>query len=79
MREHVIAEERRRVDELLDRAVARGELPTGAVVSPLFADLGGSLVFTRVTITGEPVDRAFAESLVDDVLLPILNIDPKRN
>jgi AcrR family transcriptional regulator len=79
MREHVIAEERRRVDELLDRAVARGELAAGAPVSPLFADVAGSLIFTRVTITGEPVDRAFAEELVDDVLLPILNIHPKRN
>jgi AcrR family transcriptional regulator len=79
MREHVIAEERRRVDELLDRAAARGELPAGAVVSPLFADVAGSLVFTRVTITGEPVDGAFAEEFVDHVLLPILNIHPKRN
>jgi AcrR family transcriptional regulator len=79
MREHVIAEERRRVGELLDRAVARGELSAGAAVCPLFADVAGSLVFTRVTITGEPVDRAFAEALVDDVLLPILNIHPKRN
>jgi hypothetical protein len=67
------------VGELLDRAVARGELSAGAAVSPLFADVAGSLVFTRVTITGEPVDRAFAEALVDDVLLPILNIHPKRN
>jgi AcrR family transcriptional regulator len=79
MREHVIAEERRRVDELMDRAAARGELAAGAVVSPLFADVAGSLVFTRVTITGEPVDRAFAEEFVDHVLLPILNIHPKRN
>jgi AcrR family transcriptional regulator len=79
MREHVIAEERHRVDELVTRATARGELPTGVPVSPLFADIAGSIVFTRVTITGEPVDRAFAEELVDHVLLPILNIHPTRN
>jgi hypothetical protein len=79
MREHVIAEERHRVDELLARAVARGEVPAGAPMSPLFADVAGSIVFTRVTITGEPVDRAFGEELVDHVLLPILNIHPKRN
>jgi AcrR family transcriptional regulator len=79
MREHVIAEERRRVDELLERAAARGELAAGAPASPLFADVAGSIVFTRVTITGEPVDRAFAEELVDHVLLPILNIHSKRN
>jgi hypothetical protein len=79
MREHVISEERRRVGELLERAVRRGELPAGAAVSPLFADVAGAIVFTRVTITGEPVDGAFAEELVDRVLLPILNIHPKRN
>jgi AcrR family transcriptional regulator len=79
MREHVISEERHRVDELVTRATARGELPAGIPVSPLFADVAGSIVFTRVTITGEPVDRAFAEELVDHVLLPILNIHPTRN
>jgi AcrR family transcriptional regulator len=78
MQEHVIAEERARYAAILERAAARGELPAGDV-SPLFADVAGSIVFTRVTITGEPVDRAFAEELVDRVLLPILNIHPKGN
>jgi AcrR family transcriptional regulator len=78
MQEHVIAEERARYADVLERAAARGELPAGHV-SPLFADVAGSIVFTRVTITGEPVDGAFASQLVDHVLLPILNIHPKRN
>ncbi len=77
MNEHVIAEERSRYATILDRARARGELPAGRV-SPLFADVAGSIVFGRVTITGEPVDRDFAEELVDHVLLPILNIAPRR-
>src|SRR5919201_4310979 len=75
MQEHVIAEERGRWETILERARARGELGPGPV-TPLFADVAGSLVFTRVTISGEPVDRAFAEELVDRVLLPILNINP---
>jgi AcrR family transcriptional regulator len=77
MHEHVIGEERARLATILERAAARGELPAGQV-SPLFADVAGAVVFTRVTITGEPVDEAFAEELVDHVLLPILNIHPKR-
>jgi Tetracyclin repressor-like, C-terminal domain len=78
LQEHVIAEERARFAAILERAAERGELPESDV-SPLFADVAGSIVFTRVTITGEPVDRAFAEELVDRVLLPILNIHPKGN
>jgi AcrR family transcriptional regulator len=77
MREHVIAAERARYETLLERARERGELAAGRV-SPLFADVAGSIVFGRVTITGEPVDRAFVEELVDHVLLPILNIAPQR-
>jgi AcrR family transcriptional regulator len=77
MKEHVIADERARVTAILDRARARGELPE-TPVSALFADVPGSIVFSRVTITGEPVDEAFAEGLVDSVLLPILNTAPQR-
>jgi AcrR family transcriptional regulator len=77
MQEHVIAEERARYETILERARERGELPAGRV-SPLFADVAGSVVFGRVTISGEPVDRAFVEELVDHVLLPILQIAPQR-
>jgi AcrR family transcriptional regulator len=77
MREHVIAEEHARVETILERARARGELEPGPV-SPLFADVAGALVYTRVTITGDPVDQAFADELVDRVLLPILNNAPQR-
>jgi AcrR family transcriptional regulator len=77
MRDHVIAAERARYETLLERARERGELPAGRI-SPLFADVAGSIVFGRVTITGEPVDRAFVEELVDQVLLPILNLTPQR-
>jgi AcrR family transcriptional regulator len=68
-REEVIADERRRYQSLLDRAVARGEIAGG--VTPLFADIAGSVIFTRSLIAGEPLDRQFLEELVDRVLLPI--------
>jgi AcrR family transcriptional regulator len=71
MQDHVIAEERARFGQVLARAGVEN-------ASPLFADIAGAMVFARVTITGEPVDRAFAEELVDHVLLPILNIHPNR-
>ena len=41
-------------------------------MTPLFPDVAPSLIYTRVLLAGEPVDAAFVDSLVDDVLLPIL-------
>jgi AcrR family transcriptional regulator len=71
MQDHVIAEERARFGEVLARARVEQ-------ASPLIADVAGALIFTRVTITGEPVDRAFAEELVDNVLLPTLNTEHRK-
>jgi AcrR family transcriptional regulator len=71
-REHVITVERGRYRILLDRAAARGEITDAAAVTPLFADVAGAIVFSRVMISREPVDDAFTEELVDTVLLPIV-------
>ncbi len=68
-----------RIDNLLARAVARGELPPDARVTPLFHDIAGSLIFSRAVITAEPLDGAFLDELVDHVLLPVLPLLPKDN
>ena len=70
-REEVVADERRRYDVLLSRALARGEIAAKPTV--LFADVAGSVIFSRALIAGEPLDREFLEELVDRVLLPIVN------
>jgi AcrR family transcriptional regulator len=77
LREEVVVYERCRVDKLIERAVARGELAPDARITPLFHDLAGSLIFSRAVITGEALDRAFLFELVDHVLLPVLPILPK--
>jgi AcrR family transcriptional regulator len=69
LRDEVVADERSRYAVLLERAAARGEVT--APVTPLFADIAGSVIFTRSLIAGEPLDRPFLEELVDRVLLPI--------
>jgi len=71
-REHVVAVERERWRIVLDRAAARGELPARDAVSPLVADIGPALVFSRVMFSGDPIDDAFADDLVDGVLLPAI-------
>jgi AcrR family transcriptional regulator len=75
-REEVVADERRRYDVLLSRALARGEIAAKPTV--LFADIAGSVIFSRALIAGEPLDREFLEELVDRVLLPIVNPQPAK-
>src|SRR5689334_2017469 len=70
IREEVVAAERARYQVLLDRAHVRGE--TRADITPLFADIPGSVIFSRTLIAGEPVDHAFLVELVDHVLLPLV-------
>jgi AcrR family transcriptional regulator len=77
MRDEVVVHERSRLDGLLARAVARGELSADARVTPLFHDIAGAIIFARAAVTGEPLDQAFLEELVDRVLLPVLPILPK--
>jgi AcrR family transcriptional regulator len=77
MREEVAPLERRRYDVLVKRAVARGEVSADARITPLLSDVAGSVVFTRAVVTGEPLDRAFLEELVDHVLLPLFQPLPK--
>jgi AcrR family transcriptional regulator len=72
IREHAVEAVRRRFLALLDRAVARGEVPRGTAVSPLFADIAPSLIQTRVLFSIEPVDEAFVTELVDRILLPVV-------
>lgn len=66
--------ERRRFLLPVERAIARGELQAGVAIPDTFADIAPALAFTRVTITRDPVDEAFAVELVEKVLLPILGV-----
>jgi AcrR family transcriptional regulator len=70
VREHAIVAVRRRFRTVLDRASKRGDLPARAAVSPLVVDIAPSLIHSRVLLTGDPVDDAFARELVDRILLP---------
>src|SRR3954471_18406051 len=74
--EHAVCAERPRVHAILTCAAERGQLDDAEAVTPLFIAVAPSLIHTRVLLTGEPVDDAFVDELVDDVLLPILS--PRR-
>ena len=75
LRHEVVARRRRTTEDLLRRAVDRGELPPDADVTGL-SSVPFSLVFYRALMTDDPVDRVSLERLVDQVVLPALGARP---
>ena len=77
VREQVIDSKREVFGAAVARAVARGELPAGADHT-LLAEISSAMLLSRQLVTGEPLDAAFAQELVDDVLLPLLRHQHSR-
>ena len=67
---HLHEEKLRSIAAILSRAEARGELPPGVDPSLVLQVAPGVALFHQ--ISGEPLDAAFAEHLVDRVLIPLL-------
>jgi AcrR family transcriptional regulator len=58
--------------EIVQRAIARGEIPPRDADSiEHFSAVGSSMITLRM-LMGEPIDAAFITRLVDETLLPIL-------
>jgi AcrR family transcriptional regulator len=66
----VLEQPRRALCDVLDRAVARGEIPAGRDLS-LVPDVVIALNVMRF-LTGEPPDREFARRVFEDILLPLV-------
>ncbi len=58
---------------LLERAMRRGDLLAKAELA-LLIEVILAMIFTRLLVTGEPLDEAFADHIVDDVVLPLLAV-----
>ena len=56
---------------VIARAAARGDVPAAAD-SALLAEVCSAVLFSRLLVTGAPLDDAFTEHLVDAILLPAL-------
>lgn len=65
----VLSAPRQAVRAMLDRAVARGEIPAGRDLS-LIPDALLGLNILRV-ITGRPIDRVYVRRILEDVILPL--------
>lgn len=56
---------------MLDRAVARGELPADADPA-VFPEVAPAIMFMRIFLNAEPIDDAFLIHLTDDILIPLM-------
>ncbi|MBO2453704.1 TetR/AcrR family transcriptional regulator [Actinomadura barringtoniae] len=72
VREQVVADKGEAFGAVIARAVARGELPE-TVDTALFVEISSAMLFSRLFLTGQPLDDAFIDHLIDDVLLPLLD------
>ena len=71
VREQVLDAKREVFGAVIARAAARGDVPAAAD-GALLAEISSAVVFSRLLVTGEPLDDAFTRHLVDAVLLPAL-------
>jgi AcrR family transcriptional regulator len=71
MRAQVLQAKSALLETLIERAQARGEVPSGADCTA-GAEAMTSVVFCRLLLSGEPLDAGFSRWLVDQIVLPIL-------
>lgn len=70
IRENLVAHGRDGLVDILTRGKARGEVAAAADTDMLWR-LPPSLLFFRLLLTGEPLDRDYVRHVVDDVVLPL--------
>jgi AcrR family transcriptional regulator len=71
VQERVLAPRKAMMLEILERAAARGEIRPDAV-NPLVGEAGPALIVHRMFMYGPPVDEAYAQAVLDDVVMPLL-------
>lgn len=70
-RADVIGMRKREMDLIFARGVERGEVRADAPVE-LLRELGQSVLWHRLLITGDPIDDEVVTRLVDDILMPLV-------
>lgn len=71
VRDSMLEDKQESTRKLLDRAVARGELPDG-VDPAVFLEVAPAIMFTRLFLNGQPLDDEFLAHLADDILIPLI-------
>jgi AcrR family transcriptional regulator len=71
VRGQLLASKREVFGAVIARAVTRGDLPARAD-HELLAEITSAVLLSRLLVTGDPLDPAFEQHLVDAVLMPVL-------
>ena len=71
VREQVLDAKREVFGAVITRAVARGDVPA-TTDGALLAEISSAVLFSRLLVTGQPLEDDFTQHLVDAVLLPAL-------
>jgi hypothetical protein len=66
---------RQSFEEIWTRAEQRGECRPG-VAGSVAAETTSALLVQRWLLTGKPVDEAYADEVVDTVVLPLIRVAP---
>jgi hypothetical protein len=77
VRGQVVDDKREVFGAVINRAVERGDL-RATLDHALFVEISSALLFSRLFVTGEPLDDVFIRHLVDEVLLPLLDHHSRR-
>ncbi len=72
VRDQVLTAKASALRTVVERAVARGELPPDADAA-LAHEVAGALWFQHVLVVGADVDDAFIDHVTDDVMIPLLS------
>jgi AcrR family transcriptional regulator len=71
MRQQIFEAKQGMFDEVVARAVRRGELVSSSA-SPIANEVSSALFFNRVAMGGGEMDTEFIRHMVDDVIVPLL-------
>jgi AcrR family transcriptional regulator len=71
LHERVLAPRKALMMEILLRGVARGDVRRDAI-KPVVVDAGPALLVHRLLTFGPPIDPAYMEAVLDDVVMPLI-------
>ena len=75
LKERVLAPRKALMIEVLRRGVERGDVRPDAV-KPVIAEAGPALLVHRLLTNGPPLDKAYLDAVLDEVVMPLIRPTP---
>jgi AcrR family transcriptional regulator len=71
VRTSILKDRQHMIQRMLDRAIARGELPADTGTE-IFEEIAPAVLFTRIFILGRPTNETDLTRLADNILIPLM-------